>query len=435
MTAKRSVRWLALATALGLTVYTTAAVLARSATGNPRWVAIGGGALVLAAGSVLAPRTHGRAGLLLVLAGGAVFRLVLVPNAPILSDDLYRYLWDGKVSAAGISPYAYAPDAPELAALRDSAIWPRINRRGSPTIYPPVTQRAFAVSWLAGVRTPSAWKTLAVTLDVAAMALLALALARSGRDPTRVVSYAWNPVPILAFGDSGHADVLVVLALAGAVLAWQSDRLRPLAVLLGLAVAAKLYPLVALPAFARGSSGPWSTRRALALGAIAAAVVLVAYLPYLLAGDPVLGFLTEGYLREESYASGRRFLLFARLGLDGRLYAGPVLALVAVAALRSRRPAPVRAAWLLGAVIVLTLHYPWYAAPLVAMAAAGGAGWAWPWLAVALEAAYIGLIQPLAPLPDGRSIRLAAGVAIVALVLAAARSPRARRAVVFQAPP
>lgn len=434
MTQRAGVRWLALATALGLAVYATAAAIVRSGTGNSGWVAIGGGALVLAAGSVLAPRVHGRAGLLLVLVGGVLFRVVLVPGDPVLSDDLYRYLWDGKVQAAGISPYQYAPDAPELAALRDELVWPRINRMGSPTIYPPVTQWVFAATWQLGLRTPAAWKAMAVTLDVAAMALLAVALARSGREPIRVVSYAWNPLPILAFGDSGHADALVVLALVSAVLAWQSDRLGPLAVLLGLAVAAKLYPVVAVAAFVRGPSGVWATRRALAVGAITGAVVLVAYLPYVIAGDPVLGFLTEGYLREESYDSGRRFLLFARLGLDGRLFAGPVLALVAIAALRSRRPAPVRAAWLFGAVIVLTLHYPWYAAPLMAMVAAGGAGWAWPWLGVVLDAVYIASMQPLAPLPDLRPLRLVAGFTIVALVLAAARSPRARRAVVFQPP-
>ena len=57
---------------------------------------------------------------------GALLALLFAPL--VLSSDLYRYIWDGRVQRAGINPYLYPPSAPELAVLRDEHVYPRINR-------------------------------------------------------------------------------------------------------------------------------------------------------------------------------------------------------------------------------------------------------------------------------------------------------------------
>jgi len=401
--------------------------------GRIYWIALAGGAAVLAGGMALASRVEPRAALLLVLGMGALFRLILVPTPPALSDDLYRYLWDGRVQAAGINPYTYPPRAPELAPLRDEAVWPRINRPKEPTIYPPAAQAVFAGAWWLGLRTPATWKILTVAADIAAMLLIVRLLGALGRDRRAVVAYAWNPLPILAFGHSGHIDALVVLGLVAAGLAWQAGALRRLGLCLGLAAAVKLYPLMALPAFVRGRNGRWSTRRAAAVSALAAGVVAASYLPIANLGAQAFGYLSAGYLSEEGYTTGRRFLLFHALGLDGRLLGPLLLAAVVIVALRSQRPAPTRAAWVLGAVAVVTLTYPWYAAPLVALAVAGGAGWAWPWLGVALETAYAGqeiIRATRSSFPFSVPVRVTAAAVVVLLALAAIRWGWARRAVI-----
>src|SRR3954454_21970552 len=78
---------------------------------------------------------------LIVVAFAIVFRLSILFAPPYLSDDIYRYVWDGRVQAAGINPYRYIPAAPELAHLRDETIYPKINRKDwAHTIYPPVAQ-------------------------------------------------------------------------------------------------------------------------------------------------------------------------------------------------------------------------------------------------------------------------------------------------------
>jgi len=75
-----------------------------------------------------------------VFAIGVAARLLLLPLPP--SDDIYRFIWEGKVSLNGFSPYRFAPDHPYLAFLRD-ADWARINHPHIPTIYPPLAQALF----------------------------------------------------------------------------------------------------------------------------------------------------------------------------------------------------------------------------------------------------------------------------------------------------
>ena len=62
----------------------------------------------------------------MIIGFGIVFRAVLVPNDPaLLSTDMYRYVWDGRVQQHGINPYLYAPSSEQLRSLRDDTIYPK----------------------------------------------------------------------------------------------------------------------------------------------------------------------------------------------------------------------------------------------------------------------------------------------------------------------
>ena len=65
----------------------------------------------------------------LVLAVALAMRLPLLVSPPFLSSDIFRYVWDGRVQAAGINPYRYIPADPALARFRDDAIYSGINRK------------------------------------------------------------------------------------------------------------------------------------------------------------------------------------------------------------------------------------------------------------------------------------------------------------------
>ncbi len=86
-----------------------------------------------------------RADVWMILGLAVAMRAALLPAPPFLSSDIYRYVWDGQVQAAGINPYRYIPADPALEPLRDPAIYPLINRKDyAHTIYPPAAQAVFA---------------------------------------------------------------------------------------------------------------------------------------------------------------------------------------------------------------------------------------------------------------------------------------------------
>ena len=79
-----------------------------------------------------------------ILAVAMLCRVLLVLGPLTFSTDVYRYIWDGRVQGLGINPYQYIPADPALARLRDTAIYPRINRRDyAHTIYPPLAEGIF----------------------------------------------------------------------------------------------------------------------------------------------------------------------------------------------------------------------------------------------------------------------------------------------------
>ncbi|MBA3347434.1 MAG: hypothetical protein H0T13_02625, partial [Actinobacteria bacterium] len=144
----------------------------------------------LAAAVVLRCRPLGRWAFAFVLLVAVVARLALAAHAPTLSDDAYRYVWDGRVQAAGINPYRYPPESPALAGLRDEAIYEQVNRKFAPTIYPPAAQGFFRAAYAVHPDSIRWTKVAFVLVDTVAICLLGLLLLRFGRPPERALLYA-----------------------------------------------------------------------------------------------------------------------------------------------------------------------------------------------------------------------------------------------------
>ena len=389
---------------------------------------------------VAAPR---RLAVGLLLGATIAIQATAIAHTPRLSDDLYRYAWDGRVQAAGIDPYRYGPLAPQLTGLRDPWLFPnsagctaahplphctRLNYPQAHTIYPPVAEAYFtAVHLLPGPPREHKLQLYASLLSCALVGLLMKALAARGRDPRQAAFYALSPLAGIDAGSDAHVDVLgAVLALGALLVLLPPGRDRPTrrrvwtaGALLGAAVAVKLYPVLLLPAAAR--------RRPVSLVAAAMSVVGLSYLPHLLAvGTGVLGFLPQ-YLQVEGYDQGSRFLLLAGLGVHGsaaKAVAAVILGAAAVAVLRSSpdRVPPERAAlWLVGtAFLVATPAQPWYGVLLAVLAVVAGRP---EWLAVP-AAAYTLYISLFTRVPgDAWTLRVSAygAAAILVLTVAAVR--------------
>ncbi|MGZ6254238.1 MAG: hypothetical protein ACXWM1_14355, partial [Candidatus Binataceae bacterium] len=282
--------------------------------------------LITIAATSLSANVPARTGLLVILGLALVMRLLLVGQEPFLSTDLYRYIWDGRVQATGVNPFAYVPADPALAALRDGAIYPHISRADyAVTAYPPVAQMFFlAVTRIAETLTMMRLAMIACELVIVAAVidlLRRLALPVAG-----VVAYAWHPLAIWEIANSAHVEALMIaLMMAGVWLLVCARRVFG-AVAIALAMLVKPYALFALPAFWR----PWDWRVPLAV----AATILLCYLPYLGVGRGVFGFATSGYLAEEDIISGEGIWLvsLAQL-LFGKLPALTVIYMIAAAAI------------------------------------------------------------------------------------------------------
>src|SRR6185437_16089291 len=185
---------------------------------------------------------------------------------PLLSSDIYRYVWDGRVQAAGINPYRYFPADQALAFLRDEAVFPHINRADTAvTIYPPVAQFFFLLVTRIGENV-TVMRLALVGCEAVTVAMIMLLLRRMERPLTRLVAYLWHPLPLWQIANSGHVDALMVaLMMLGLWLALSDRPLRG-AVAMTLGALVKPFALLALPATWR----PWDWKAPLVVMTTAA---------------------------------------------------------------------------------------------------------------------------------------------------------------------
>ncbi len=241
----------------------------------------------------------------LVLLVAVMLRAALITSPMLLSSDIYRYVWDGRVQAEGINPYRYIPADPALSALRDRAIYPNINRRTyARTIYPPAAELVFAIVGRIS-QSVMAMKLAMLACEVVAVVCLLRLLTLARLPAERVLIYAWNPLVLWSFALDGHVDAIAIGLLALALL-FRAERRDGLAGgFLAGAVLAKFLPLVVAPAFLRGGSF-WKPALA-GLG-----VIVALYALYASVGWHVLGFM-PAYDQEEGFADGSGFWLLAGL--------------------------------------------------------------------------------------------------------------------------
>lgn len=332
------------------------------------------------------PELDDRTMLAVVLGIALAIRLVALLPPPLLSTDIYRYIWDGRVQAAGINPYRYVPADPALAGLRDPVLYPLIDRADyARTIYPPVAQAFFLLVTRIS-ETVTGMRVALVACELATVAAVMGLLAHRGLPRLRIVAYAWHPLPVWEIAGNGHVDGLATaLLLLGLWLALARRRALAGAAVIALGALAKPFVLLALAPIWR----PWNWR----MIAGVALVIILAYLPYSGVGAGVLGFLAQGYLTEQRIDSGAGFwalrvwrLAFGAFPGDTVVFIGLAATAILALALRAgfRRAPPERTAIgdLMGLLLLLFLllspDYPWYFLPVVPLLALtpSAPGWA-----------------------------------------------------------
>jgi alpha-1,2-mannosyltransferase len=367
---------------------------------------------VLFALAVLAlRRVPAKAVVAFVLAGSAAIGGAALLGPPNTSTDSARYAWDGIVQNADVSPYEYVPADPALEYLRTDWLFPEpvvdaagesscegarvmkttevgtgdvlcttINRATVPTIYPPTSEIFFAGMRLFASPDLEYWpmQVAGLMMSLGITVLLLRTLRSTGRDPRWAALWGWSPLAATEGVTNSHIDILGALLLLVATILVASGRRFSGGIALGASIATKLIPVIGAPALL--GRRPWL------LIAASITTFLALYIPYILgSGIGVLGYL-PGYLTEEGYSTGTRFILVSMLVPGtGALVVAAIL-VAATGALVWWKSDPYNP-WI-GQVVmigttllIVTPRYPWYALLLVPMIAMTGR---WEWLAVPL---------------------------------------------------
>ncbi|TWU06144.1 hypothetical protein Pla52n_18640 [Stieleria varia] len=252
----------------------------------------------------------------IVIAGSVVFRVTMLFSIPILEIDIYRYIWDGAATSAGVSPFLYSPEKVKNASstvdddtlqrlvdLRDhrpslAAVLDRIHFAELPTVYPIVSQVVFALSDITTPEQASIYtrlivmKTWLTAFDLATLWLV-IKLLRVARQPVSLsIIYGWCPLLVKEIANSGHLDAiavffmtLTVYLIAKQISCVERGSVVPTRVCLAtvvafaLSVGAKLYPIVIAPMLAVHAFHKIGLRRSIIWGGVGCLFIVMLLSP------------------------------------------------------------------------------------------------------------------------------------------------------------
>ncbi|HYZ85197.1 MAG TPA: glycosyltransferase 87 family protein [Bryobacteraceae bacterium] len=267
----------------------------------------------------------------LVVAIAISLRLIAWTLPPALSDDLYRYRWEGKLQAAGGEVYQARPDDARWSGLRDET-YAKVVGHDRKAGYGPVLS-LLELAWfkVVSLATPNPvtqtfWFKL--PFAIAELGILAASYRLLGKQ--RFPLYAFLPLPLVEVWWNGHNDAVPVLAVVVAVLLLRQEKPAWSAVSLGVGIAAKWWPAILIPAFL--SATPRKNRLSFAL--LAMVPLAATSLHYLGNVDENLRFMTGfvgGWRNNDSLhglllaiagtPSGAKKLAFALAGVAAVFFA------------------------------------------------------------------------------------------------------------------
>jgi len=326
-----------------------------------------------------------------------VTRLAIIPANPNLTDDFYRYVWDGQISLSLHNPYEKKPsewmESEETPRFLDTDLYPHLNSPEYYSVYPPFTQLFFATGALIARGDSGGavfWtKSLMVITEITLLFIIVPLLRKMGKDPGMVAIYALNPLVLLEISGNMHIEGISILFLALALMYYHGKKGIRTGMMLGLSIGAKILPLILLPAMALASN----FKQWLSFSAAALLMAALLFSP-LLFGHSWINFFESLRLYYQTFEFNASIYYILRFigewikGYNWISYMGPLsnvlfvlLYLGVLFMVKSRGVTKQRMPEVL--TVILTLYFlfqttvhPWYILPLVLLSAL--TGWRYP---------------------------------------------------------
>ncbi len=295
-------------------------------------------------------------------------------KVPLLSDDVYRFIWDGRLSISGINPFLYLPS--ELGSYPD--LFPKLNSPQYYSVYPPLKQYIFAISaFLAGgsEELNIFWLRLFIMLSMlSGFYFFRKILSLLKKDEIELYWLAFNPLILIESLGNLHFEVVVLsLLLSSYFVFLKSKSISWSAVLFGLAVSVKLIPIILLPLILR----KLGLKKGLVFSLFVLIVNIILFIPFYSPQFFVnFGDSLDLYFHSFEFNAGLYYLLreigFAFTGFNTIQYLGTALALIDVILIlwisfRAK-------SFLEAVVLILSIHllmsttvHPWYIIPLMGL--------------------------------------------------------------------
>ena len=190
------------------------------------------------------------------LAAAVLLRFFLLLAIPELSDDFFRFIWDGRLLNKGISPFAELPSSlmQDPGFSEDPVNQQLFQGMNSPeyyTVYPPLAQWIFFVaSWLFPdniLGNLIVMRLVIILFEMGSMVLCLKMLKQSALPSQNVLIYAWNPLVVVELTGNLHFEAVMIFFVLLALHLWHINRWKWSASALAAAVASKLIPLIFLP--------------------------------------------------------------------------------------------------------------------------------------------------------------------------------------------
>lgn len=189
-----------------------------------------------------------------LVAAGIFFRILLLFSVPNLSDDVYRFIWDGRLMANGINPFGALPiEVMQLSPIPgiSTQLYHQLNSPSYYTIYPSVLQTIF---WLTAKVFPDnifgaivCMKVIILLAEAGTVLLLPVILKHLQKPKHFALLYALNPLVIAELTGNVHFDAVMIFFLMLAFLFILQNKIYLSAIFLGLSISSKLVPVLFLP--------------------------------------------------------------------------------------------------------------------------------------------------------------------------------------------
>lgn len=219
----------------------------------------------------------------LLLAVGILIRIIFISLQPIGSDDVYRYMWDGKVQANGLNPYSFSPNDEKLSYLHTDLLPNAVNFPTMKTIYFPLSQWLFYSGYLLSGENVWGYKFLLLIFEIMTVGIILLLLKKLKLPEKFSLFYLLCPLPIIQFALDAHLDGFGLPLLLLAIYFYLDERKIPSLIFLGLSLSIKPVGLLLMPILFFNEKGIAAKTKVML---IPFAAFFIQFIPYIFTSNP-----------------------------------------------------------------------------------------------------------------------------------------------------